>query len=34
MTRKKVPNFILGGTSAGGTSFLSAILVQHKDDIK
>lgn len=23
------PNFIIGGTSAGGTSFLSAILVQH-----
>jgi hypothetical protein len=23
------PNFIIGGTAAGGTSFLSAILVQH-----
>jgi len=23
------PNFIIGGTSAGGTSFLSAVLVQH-----
>lgn len=23
------PNFLLGGTSAGGTSYLSAILVQH-----
>lgn len=25
----KKPNFIIGGTSAGGTSFLSAVLVQH-----
>ena len=25
----KHPNFIIGGTAAGGTSFLSAILVQH-----
>lgn len=24
-----VPNFIIGGTAAGGTSFLSAVLVQH-----
>ena len=27
----KYPNFIIGGTSAGGTSFLSAILIQHKE---
>ena len=25
----KDPNFIIGGTAAGGTSFLSALLVQH-----
>ncbi|MCB1562218.1 MAG: sulfotransferase [Alphaproteobacteria bacterium] len=25
----KRPNFLIGGTSAGGTSFLSAMLVQH-----
>ena len=25
------PNFIIGGTAAGGTSFLSAILVQHPE---
>lgn len=25
------PNFIIGGTSAGGTSFLSALLVQHPE---
>lgn len=25
------PNFIVGGTSAGGTSFLSAVLVQHPE---
>lgn len=31
MVGKKAPNFILGGTSAGGTSFLSAILVQHPE---
>lgn len=24
-----LPNFIIGGTAAGGTSFLSAVLVQH-----
>ena len=27
--QSKYPNFIIGGTGAGGTSFLSAILVQH-----
>ena len=25
----RTPNFLIGGTAAGGTSFLSAILVQH-----
>ncbi len=25
------PNFLIGGTSAGGTSFLSAVLVQHPE---
>lgn len=25
----KAPNFLIGGTAAGGTSFLSSILVQH-----
>lgn len=25
------PNFIIGGTSAGGTSFLSAVLIQHPE---
>lgn len=29
MTNRKHPNFIVGGTAAGGTSFLSSILVQH-----
>jgi hypothetical protein len=29
MTGKIHPNFLIGGTAAGGTSFLSAILVQH-----
>jgi len=29
MNNLKHPNFIIGGTAAGGTSFLSAILVQH-----
>lgn len=29
MTIKNHPNFIIGGTAAGGTSFLSSILVQH-----
>ena len=29
MPTKAEPNFLLGGTSAGGTSFLSAILLQH-----
>lgn len=29
MTNQRQPNFIIGGTSAGGTSYLSAILVQH-----
>jgi len=29
MARQMQPNFIIGGTAAGGTSFLSAILVQH-----
>jgi hypothetical protein len=24
-----IPNFVVGGTAAGGTSFLSAVLVQH-----
>ncbi len=28
---KKDPNFIIGGTSAGGTSFLAAVLVQHPE---
>jgi hypothetical protein len=27
--QRKHPNFLIGGTAAGGTSFLSAILVQH-----
>ena len=27
--RSVYPNFLIGGTAAGGTSFLSAILVQH-----
>ena len=27
----KIPNFLIGGTSAGGTSFLSAILIQHPE---
>ncbi len=26
-----LPNFIIGGTSAGGTSFLSAAMIQHPD---
>jgi hypothetical protein len=26
---QRYPNFIIGGTAAGGTSFLSAILIQH-----
>lgn len=26
-----LPNFIIGGTSAGGTSFLTSILLQHKN---
>ena len=26
-----LPNFIIGGTSAGGTSFLTSILIQHRD---
>ena len=29
MPKRAEPNFLLGGTSAGGTSFLSAILLQH-----
>ena len=29
MNKTREPNFIIGGTAAGGTSFLSAILVQH-----
>ena len=29
MPKRTEPNFLLGGTSAGGTSFLSAILLQH-----
>lgn len=29
MTNSKHPNFIVGGVAAGGTSFLSSILVQH-----
>ncbi len=29
MNNQKHPNFIIGGTAAAGTSFLSAILVQH-----
>ncbi|MBT9544466.1 MAG: sulfotransferase [Candidatus Sericytochromatia bacterium] len=29
MTGNTHPNFLIGGTAAGGTSFLSAILVQH-----
>jgi len=29
MPRISQPNFIIGGTAAGGTSFLSSILVQH-----
>jgi hypothetical protein len=29
MQNNNHPNFIIGGTAAGGTSFLSAILVQH-----
>ena len=29
MIEQRHPNFIIGGTAAGGTSFLSAILVQH-----
>lgn len=27
----RLPNFIIGGTSAGGTSFLSAAIVQHPE---
>ena len=27
----KRPNFIIGGTAAGGTSFLAAILFQHPE---
>jgi hypothetical protein len=26
-----LPNFIIGGTAAGGTSFLSSVLMQHND---
>ena len=29
MSKRANPNFLLGGTAAGGTSFLSAILIQH-----
>ncbi|HCB12400.1 MAG TPA: sulfotransferase [Gammaproteobacteria bacterium] len=29
MSEPRHPNFIVGGTAAGGTSFLSSILVQH-----
>ena len=29
MPKSSYPNFIIGGTAAGGTSFLSSILVQH-----
>jgi hypothetical protein len=29
MKKNASPNFLIGGTAAGGTSFLSAILVQH-----
>lgn len=29
MQKQRHPNFIIGGTAAGGTSFLSAILIQH-----
>ena len=31
VTQRREPNFLLGGTSAGGTSFLSAILLQHPE---
>ena len=31
MTKIKRPNFIIGGVAAGGTSFLSTILVQHPE---
>ena len=31
MTRRTTPNFIIGGVAAGGTSFLSTILVQHPE---
>lgn len=31
MSGKREPTFLLGGTSAGGTSFLSALLLQHPE---
>ncbi len=31
MPLRREPNFLLGGTSAGGTSFLSALLIQHPE---
>lgn len=31
MNQQRKPNFIIGGTSAGGTSFLAAVLVQHPE---
>ena len=31
MATQKQPNFIIGGTAAGGTSFLAAVLVQHPE---
>ena len=30
-SEQRKPNFIIGGTSAGGTSFLTAMLVQHPE---